>query len=182
VEFRVQPVHGPGEQFLSNPYITLKDDQGKELAEVRAPKNLQTGVCSAAIDTTRFRDGQYVATITYRTYLGNKAQETREDLLLGIRNSTIRPAKFTVEVEDRAYRLDEAADFTVKVLDSRGKPLSGARVALKTDQKEPEDLAEITDSDGEATFSVQSEESLTVTVTVTVENMAPVVKKIRFAS
>lgn len=181
VEFRIQPIHGPEDQFLSNPYVTIKDLSDREMVQVRAPKNLQTGICSVIVDMSRYPDGQYIATVTYRTYVRNKAQEAREDLVLGVRNSRIRPARFSVQVEDRAYRLDEAADFTVKVLDSRGKPLAGARVALKTDQEDGLDGAEITDADGEATFSVQVEDPATVTVTITVENLAPVVKKIRFA-
>jgi hypothetical protein len=181
VEFKVQPVFGPREQFLENPYIHVRDEAGKELLEVRAPKNVQTGICSATVDTTRFPDGQYQVTIAYRTFAGNRAVEVKEDLVLGVRNSTIRPAKMAVDFSDKAYRTDEAADFKVKVLDSRGKPMAGTRVTFKTDKGDLTSDADITDSDGEATVSLQSEELQTMTVTITVEGLPPVTKTVRFA-
>lgn len=181
VQFQIRPVHTPLDQFLSNPYVVIRDRDGKELEEVRAPRNLQTGICSVAVDTTRFRDGQYQVEVKYRTLVRNQPQEVSELLTLGVRNTNLRPNRFTVQFEDRAYRLDEAADLTVRVLDGRGKPMEGARVAFKVDKGELPTPAEITDLDGEATLSLQSEELQNITLTITVEGLAPVTRTIRFA-
>lgn len=181
VEFKIQPVFGPRDQFLENPYVHVRDESGKELLETRAPKNNQTGICSAMVDTTRFPDGQYQVTVAYRTFTAGRATEVKEDLVLGVRNSTIRASKLNVEVPDKAFRTDEAADFKVTVLDTRGKPMSGVRVAFKTDKGDLTTDADITDSDGEVTVSLQSEDPQTMTVTITVEGLAPVTKTVKFA-
>jgi hypothetical protein len=133
------------------------------------------------VDTTRFPDGQYQVTVAYRTFTAGRAVEVKEDLVLGVRNSTIRASKLNVEVPDKAFRTDEAADFKVTVLDTRGKPMPGVRVSFKADKGDLTSDADITDSDGEVTVSLQSEDVQTMTVTVTVEGLPPVAKTVKFA-
>lgn len=181
VEFRIQPLDTPMDQFLDNPYVRILNQNGERLEEVRAPRNPQTGICTAAVDMTRWKDGQYQVEIRYRTLVGGQPREVQEDLTLGLRNTNARPSRFTVQFEDKGYRIDEAADVKVKVLDARGKPMVGARVAFKADKGDLESEAEITDTDGEAFISVQSEELQTITLTITVEGLPPVTKTVRFA-
>lgn len=181
VEFHIRPLDTPNDQFLDNPWVIIRDQAGQQMDEVRAPRNRQTGICSAAVDTTRYRDGQYQVEIKYRTLVGGQAVTTKREMTLAVRNSSLRAGRFTVELEAKNYRPEEdAADVTVKVLDSRGKPMPGARVAFKVDKGDLESPAEITDSDGEAFITVQSDEPQDIRLTITVEGLAPVVKTIRF--
>lgn len=181
IQFRVKPVDGPTDQFLSNPEVVITTEDGKEVERLRTPRNQKTGICAAPFDTTKLKDGMYLVAITYRTlHMGRAATEVREDLTLGVRNGKTTPARVVVELDQKDVKLNESCDLTVKVYDGKGKLMPGARVALKVDKGDLDTDAEITDTDGEALASVSSEDAQTVTVTITVENLPPIVKTIKF--
>lgn len=181
LKFRLQPVHAATDMFLSNPEITILDEYGTEVEKFRAARDMQTQICSATFDTTKLKDGSYQVSIVYPTLLkGKTKQETREDLTLGVRNTKRIPARFTVETGTTETKAGESSEITIKVLDKYGRLMPGARVAFKVDKGEVDKSAEITDSDGEAIASVDSDDAQTVTLTVTVENLPPVTKVIKF--
>jgi hypothetical protein len=180
VTFKVKPEHAPGEQFFQNVDIRIQNEFGTTLQKLVAVFDRRTGICAVPFDTRRLRDGMYTAVISYRTLVGDKAQPVEEDLVFGVRNGTTKPVKFTVELEEREFGDEEGADIVVKVLDSRGKPMTGARVAFKVDKGETSSDAEITDTEGEAFVTVDSDEVGSVTLTITVEGLPPVTKVIRF--
>lgn len=181
VKFRIQPVHAPTDMFLSNPEITVEDEYGKELQKFRAARDVKTQICNATFDSTQIPDGMYLVSIVYPTLSkGKTKQVVREDLTLGVRNGRKAPAQFTVLVETPETKVGEYGDITVKVLDKYKRPMPGARVTFKVDKGEVDTDAEITDSDGEAIASVESEDAQTVTLTITVENLAPIKKTIKF--
>lgn len=181
VTFRIRPKHARGEEFFSNPDIILRNEYGQELRRITAPLDPKTGICSATLDTGRLEDGLYLVTVTYRWLVaGDRALDTREELMLGVRNRGGRPARFSVEVEDRDYRTGDGCNVVVRVFDQRGRLLPAARVALKVDRGSLNSEAEITDSRGEVFTFVDSEEPGTVRLTVTVEDLPPVTRAIRF--
>lgn len=181
VKFRIQPVHAPTDMFLSNPEITILDEYGTEIDKFRAARDIQTQICAATFDTTKLKDGSYQVSIVYPTLLqGKKKQETREDLTLGVRNTKRVPAKFTVEVGAAETKAGETSEITVKVADKYGRLMPGARVAFKVDKGEVDKTAEITDGEGEAIAAVDSDDAQMITLTVTVENLPPVTKVIKF--
>jgi len=181
VKFRLQPVHAATDMFLSNPEITILDEYGTEIDKFRAARDVKTQICSATFDTTKLKDGTYSVSIVYPTLLkGQTKQETREDLTLGVRNTKRLPARFTVETGTAETKAGESSDITIKVLDKYGRLMPGARVTFKVDKGEVDKDAELTDSEGEAFVSVDSEDAQTITLTVTVENLPPVTKVIKF--
>lgn len=181
VQFRVLPRNTAMEQYFSDPDVVIEDEYGQQVAKLVAVRDPKTGICSVPFDTFRYPDGLYNVTVRYRSLMrGQKPVEIREDMILGVRNGQARPAKFAVELEDKGYSGDEPAEVTVKVYDQRGRLMPAARVAFKVDRGEVDSPAEITDSEGEAAVSVDSEEVQTVTLTITVEGLAPVTKTLRF--
>jgi hypothetical protein len=180
VEFKIQPVDAPTDRFLENPYVSFEDSNGRLLQELRAPRNRMTGICSVIVDTTRFQDGVYQAKVRYRTLVNGRARRIEEGRTVAIRNQDIRPVKFSVMVESREYAAEEPADLKVRVLDVKGRPMAGARVTFKSDVGDLESEAQLTDKDGEAFIGVENEDGGPMTVTITVENLPPVKKVIRF--
>jgi hypothetical protein len=141
----------------------------------------KTGICSAKIDTRSIPDGRYVAEVTYRCLTGiDEPRTTSEFLTLGVRNGAAKPARFTVKVADQVFDDEHPAEVSVKVLDRKGKPFPAARVTYVVNRGELDSDAEITDSDGEATTSLESDAGGTTTLTVTVENLPPVKIAVRF--
>ena len=181
VTFQVRPQHTPAERFFENPDVILQNESGEEMQKVPAPIDPKTGVCSASIDTRGLPDGRYTAEFKYRCLIqGDQPETTSEFLTLGVRNGATRPARFTVKVDDQVYDEDHPAEVTVRVLDRKGKPMPAARVEFKTNRGAPDDDAEITDRDGEATTFVEYDEGGTVNLTVTVEQLPPVQRTLRF--
>jgi hypothetical protein len=181
VTFQMKPELAPTDQFLSNPQISIQDEYGKEIEGLRIVRNGGTGVCSAAFDTRKLKDGVYLVAVTMRTLdRGARAVETREDLTLAVRNTPVRPGRFTIGIEKRPYKLDEQAEVSVKVLDQHGRPMPGARVTLKVDTGDLDTDVEITDSAGEAFASLGSEDPQVVNLIITVEHLPPVKQVIRF--
>lgn len=181
LKFRIQPVHAVKDMFLSNPEITILDEYGTEIEKFRAARDPQTQICSANFDTTKVKDGSYQVSIVYPTLLeGKKKEETREDLTLGVRNTKRVPAKFTVEVGAAETKAGESSEITIKVADKYGRLMPGARVSFKVDKGEVDKTSEITDGDGEAIASVDSDDAQSITLTITVENLPPVTKVIKF--
>ncbi|MGV3722510.1 MAG: Ig-like domain-containing protein [Actinomycetota bacterium] len=181
VKFRIQPVHAPTDMFLSNPEIKVEDEYGKEIQKLHAARDVQTKICTASFDTTKVPDGMYLVSIIYPTlFKGQTKQEVREDLTLGVRNGKKAPATYTVTVEGAETKIGAYSDITVKVLDKYKRPMAGVRVTFKVDKGEVDTAAEITDSEGEAIASVDSEEAQTVTLTIMVENLEPITKMIKF--
>jgi hypothetical protein len=181
VKFRLQPVHAVTDMFLQNPEISILDEYGTEIDKFRAARDVKTQICSATFDTTKVKDGTYTVTIVYPTLLkGQTRQETREDLTLGVRNTKRVPARFTVDTATSETKAGESSEITIKVLDKYGRLMPGARITFKVDKGEVDKDAELTDSEGEAIAAVDSEDAQTVTLTVTVENLPPVTKVIKF--
>ncbi|HEU4751639.1 MAG TPA: Ig-like domain-containing protein [Armatimonadota bacterium] len=181
VTFKVKPEDGPTDQFLSSPEVVIQDEYGGDIERLRVARDEKSGVCSTQFDTTQLKDGIYLVAVKYRTLeKGVKPTEVREDLTLGVRNTSVKPAKFSIEMDRTEFRTEDAADFTVKVYDSRGRLMPGARVAFKVDKGEVDSDAEITNGLGEASTSVQTEEPDTITLTITVENLPPVTRVLRF--
>lgn len=181
VKFRIQPVHAPTDMFLSNPEIKVEDEYGKEIRKLNAARDVKTQICTVTFDTTLVPDGMYLVSIVYPTlFKGQTKQEVREDLTLGVRNGKKVPAAFTVLVEGAEAKVGAYSDITVKVLDKYKRPMAGARVTFKVDKGEVDTEAEISDSEGEAIASVDSEDAQTVTLTIIVENLAPITKVIKF--
>lgn len=181
VEFQLRPRHEPGERFFENPEVSIQDEQGKELTRFPAYMDARTGICSAKWDTREFRDALYLAEIHYRALnAANNDVSTSEVLYLGLRNGRNRPARFSVELADQHFKLDDGADLTVRVYDRMGKRLPGARVGLSAPGAILDAEAEITDSDGEATVTLSAEGPRTVTLTITVEHLPPVKRTLRF--
>src|SRR5207248_877878 len=147
----------------SNPELSFQDEMGKELQKATAVMDKQTGVCSAAVETGKLPDGLYNVVINYRCLQNGKTPKAiREDLTLGVRNGPQRPGKFTVEIEDKAYKVADAADITVKVFDRKGKLMPAARVAFKVDKGELDSDADITDSSGEVFITTTYDEPASV--------------------
>jgi hypothetical protein len=122
-----------------------------------------------------------VAEVTYRCLTGvDEPRTTSEFLTLGVRNGAAKPARFTVKVADQVFDDEHPAEVTVKVLDRKGKPMPAARVAYVVNRGELDSDAEITDSDGEATTSLECDQGGVTTLTVTVENLPPVKLTVRF--
>lgn len=183
ITLQVRPQQVVGERFFENPDISFQNESGEELQKVPAPINPKTGICSARIDTRSLPDGRYTAEVTYRVLVrGDQPETTTESLTLGVRNSAIKPARFSVKVADQEYDDEHPAEVTVKVLDRKGRPMPAARVAFKTNQGAPDADAEITDRDGEAMTFVENDKGGPVTLTVTVEDLAPVARALRFKS
>jgi hypothetical protein len=183
VQFRLQPKHDATDMFLTNPEISIQDEYGKELQKFRAARDIRTQLCSAVFDTTKVPDGIYLVTIIYPTLLkGQIKQEVREDLTLGVRNSTRLPERFTVELAQPETKAGEFSDITVKVFDKYKRPMPGARVSFKVDKGELDTDAEITDGDGEAIASIDSDDAQMITLTISVENLPAVTKTIKFVS
>lgn len=181
LKFRIQPVHAVTDVFLMNPEITILDEYGTEIDKFRAARDFKTQICSATFDTAPLKDGNYTVAIVYPTLLkGKTKQETREELTLGVRNTKRIPARFAVEIGTTETKAGESSDITIKVHDKYGRLMPGARVTFKVDKGEVDKDAEITDSEGEAIASVDSEDAQTVTLTVTVENLPPITKVIKF--
>ena len=97
VEFHIRPLDTPRDQFLDNPWVIIRDHAGQQMDEVRAPRNRQTGICSVAVDTTRYRDGQYQVEIKYRTLVGGQPLTTKREMTLAVRNGSLRPGRFSVD-------------------------------------------------------------------------------------
>jgi Big-like domain-containing protein len=182
VRFRILPQHGPMDEFLIPPDIIICSQYGLEIQTLHTDLDQQTGICSASVDTTKLKDGRYLFTIKYRTLIGPKAETATENLTLGVRNGSVRPARFTVESPQKATALsiEEPGDLVVRVVDARGRKLSGAGVKFQVDRGELDREGDITDDSGEALASVSVEEPGDVTVTITVENLPPVTRVIRF--
>ena len=181
VTFKIKTELAPGEQFLSAPEVAIRDEYGQEIRKARAPYNKDAGIFSVGYNTAGLKDGLYIATVTYRHLAGGKPQEAREDLTLGVRNKPARPARFAVDGERIVEAtVDESAELTVRVFDEHGLRMPGARVTLTVDRGELDSPAEITDSQGEAIVSLTSEQAAAVTLTITVEQLPPVTRVIRF--
>jgi hypothetical protein len=181
ITFRVKPELAQTDQFLSSPEISIQDEYGTAVQELRAARDPKTGICSVAFDTTKVKDGRYEASVTYRTlFQGRAKQETRETVDLGVRNGPVRPARFVVELEEKQYAPSDTCEVTVKVHDQRGRLMPAARVTFKVDKGEVDSGAELTDSEGEAYVTVDSDEARQVTLTIAVENLQPVTRKITF--
>jgi hypothetical protein len=108
--------------------------------------------------------------------------EVTEDLTLGIRNGRSRPTRIALEGGVTDQKTGETHDLTIRVYDQNGKRLPGARVALKVDRGSVDTDAEITDALGEVSTSIGSEVPGTVTLTITVENLPPVTRVLRFVA
>jgi len=160
--------------------VALQDEMGTELETTRTLRDPKTGLCSMSLDTTRFRDGLYYATISYRSILNGKVQDTEQDMTFGIRNGSGRATKVGVQYEDRDYPVKESCAVTVKVVDQRGRPMPAARVSLKAEGGQLDQETRITDSSGETTASVDVEQAGNVTLTITAENLPPVKRVVRF--
>jgi hypothetical protein len=181
VEFKIRPTPAAAERIVENPVIALQDEMGAPVETLRTMRTPSDPVCSVSLDTRRFPDGRYHAAITYRTLKNGAVMQTEEDLVLGIRNSTARPAVLGVQFEDRVYRADESCVVVAKVTDARRRPLPGARATFKVDRGELDQAAGIADSDGEITVGVSSDQGAPVTLTVTPEGLPAVTKTIRFS-
>lgn len=180
VEFKIRAQHAQGEQLIANPMVTLQDEVGTQLQTTRTLRDPKTGLCSMTLETSRFKDGLYYATIAYRSIMNGKVQDTEQDMTFGIRNGSTRATKVGVQYEDREYPVKESCAVTVKVLDQRGRPMPAARIAFKAENGQLDQDTRITDSGGETTASVDVEEAGVVTLTITVENLPPVRRAIRF--
>jgi hypothetical protein len=180
VEFKIKPVHLEGEEFFENPEVRIQTPDGVTMHQFTAVLNPQTGICAGTLDTKKLPDGIYLAEISYRTLKGDQAEDAGWDMVVAVRNGAARPAKFTLEVEDKTHEVGEQCDLIIKVLDAKGKPMPGARVSITTQGGRLDGPAEITDRGGEAFFILDSDEAGQVSVTVTVEHLAPVTRVIRF--
>jgi hypothetical protein len=181
INVRIKPQNEQTEMFFENPRLSIQDEFGTDLQKLEATLNPATGVCSAKWDTTKVKDGLYVIAISYRTLVRGATPQTDDDeITVAVRNGSRKPAKFTVKLEERPYKGEEGCEVTVKVLDAAGKPMPGARVSFKVDKGDIDTDVELTDGEGEAFTTVDSEEVATVTLTITVENLPPVKKVIRF--
>ena len=181
INFQVKPELAQTDQFLAPPDVLVQDEYGNEVRKLRAVRDPRTGICSVPLDTTQVPDGRYSAVVAYRTLLQGRApQEVRQEIDFGVRNRPNRPGRFEVELGDKPYGPNDQCDVVVRVRSQRGQLMPAARVAFKVDKGEVDSAAELTDSDGEAVTTVDSEEAGQVTLTITVENLAPVTKTIRF--
>lgn len=183
VQFRIAPVHGPNEQYFSDPDIVLEDEYGRLLKKLIAVRDPKSGLCVASLDTTQVPDGLCEALVTYRTLMGGTIpQSWSDEITLAVRNGAARPARFKVEIENREYHPGESCDVAVTVYDQKGKPMPGARVAFKVSKGDVDTDAEITDRDGEAGAGIDSDDPQQITLTVTVEALPPVTQVVRFVS
>lgn len=181
VQFRIRAQEEPGERFLKNPEVSIRDEFGKQVASLRPYRDAKSlDVCQATLDTTALKDGLYLISVLYQNLKNDKIAETREELSLGVRNGKTQPAKLFVALTDKPYRTGDPCEFTVVVVDVRGKRMPAARVAYQVDQGELSTAADVSDSHGEAAGVVDSSEARTVTLTVTAEGLPPVTKTIRF--
>lgn len=181
VTFRIQPFHSSSEQYFSDPDVIVQDEVGNEVQRVIAVLDRKAGVCVAPLDTRKLRDGICHVSVRYRTlFQGRTARMTEEDLTYGIRNGAAKPVRFTVTVPAKPVGNDDYGDVTVTVFDAKGKPMPGARVTFKVDKGDVDTDAEITDSDGEATCSVDTDTAGSITLTVIVEGLPPMTKTLTF--
>lgn len=181
VSFRIQPKDAPTEMFFSNPEVVLEDETGRVVERLPAPKDTATGICSVPFDSTKVPDGLYHAVIRYRTLVrGNQPQDYREDLTLGVRNGPARPARFFLNIEQRDYLVGTQVQFDVRVYDQRRRLMPGARVAFGMDRGDLGVDADITDSTGEVFGSMEADEPGPAMLTVTVENLPPLRRVVRF--
>jgi hypothetical protein len=177
---RIMPVLEEGEKRVTPPELVVKDREDTNLMTLHGVLDEKSGEFIVPLDTTRFPDGFYQLGITMRVRNGMGEVVEAADLAMGFRNGGGRPARFTVEVEPRVFEADDSAPLTVRVFDQRGRPMPGARVTFKVERGTADRSVEITDGDGEAFISVDSDEGMPVAVTIQVENLPPVVRRIPF--
>lgn len=181
VPFRIKAALTPMDQHLSSPDILVQDEYGTEVARLVATRDPKAQLFAGTLDTSGLKDGLYLVTVTYRSLLkGEALEEVREDLSLAVRNTRIKPAKLTVQMDPKHYRAGEASDVTVKVLDARGRVMPGARVTFTVDKGEVDSAAEISDRTGEAYVTVTHDAPGDVVLTITAENLPPVTQTIRY--
>jgi hypothetical protein len=188
VPIKVRPLITPAERFVQNPEVTVETLDGQEVEHLRAVPDFRQiragksdGICTTALDTRTLKDGAYIVTFHFPTLLrGARLVETTETLTLGVRNGAAKPARFTVTLDDATAKVGDGANPVVTVYDTKGAKLPAARVTFKVDKGEVDRPAEISGADGDALVLVNSETPGTVTLTVQVEDLAPVTKVIRF--
>jgi len=183
VRFQIMPQHAATDKIFADPDVIIQNASGADLHKLVAVRDNRTGVCRVDFDTRQLGDGQYLVKVTYRTlFKGSTPVEVRDDLTLGVRNRSRRPARFTVALEKTDFPVGESGDLTVRVFDANGRLLPAARVSFKVDRGDLDTDAEITDSDGEAVANIGLEEPGAVTVTVQVEHLPPMQKVITFTA
>jgi len=180
VQIRIAPGDEPRDQFLENPRLVIQDGEGRTVRDFRPPRDAKTQICSAVLDSTALLDGQYHVTVTYRTLVGGKPVTVQENLTVAVRNGPGKPGRFTFAAPDKPLKTSDSADLKVTVLDGRGKPFEGARVVFKATSGDLQSEVEITDRDGEAFVTLESEDAESVSITATVEGLAPQSRVVRF--
>jgi len=183
VKFRVKPELEKGEKLASLPQVSFHNEQGDEVRKIAATGDPATGLTSGSVDTTKLPDGRYVLVFTYKTTVPEEKEpvDQEQEVVLGVRNGPAKPARVVVDLPDnKEFKGEDAAEVTVHVYDDKGKPMPAARVAFKVNQGDLGTSAEITDSMGEAFASVDSDKALTSILTVTVENLPPVTRTLKF--
>ena len=180
VQFRLRTAEDPGEQFFYNPDIVVRDDNGQEVLKFRPTRNLQTGIVEASLDTKTLKDGLYLFSIVYQTLRGEKIVETREEMSLGIRNGKGKAGKIYVKLPDAPVNTEDGADILVTITDERGRRMPAAQVRFKVDKGELGSPADVTDSHGEATATLSSDDPQSVTLTITVDDLPPITRVIQF--
>lgn len=180
VNFRIQTEQAQGERPLSAPELVIQDETGNELTQLRALRDRVTGICTTSLDTRRYPDGQYLVRLKYRSLKAGKVEDTLDEMTLSFRNTRVHPAKFTVTMVDRPYKLDEPCEVTVKVTGNYGKVMGGARVSFKIDKGDVGRGTEISDSDGEVILNITGTDVANAVLTITVEDLAPVTRTIKF--
>lgn len=182
VEFRLKPSLAPGESFLSNPEVAFQDEYGREVQRLGTTYDQARGYSWGRLDTSVLKDGLYLVEVKHRVLAGAQPKDIEADLMLGVRNGRSRPARFTIEYQNRPHKTSESCEVTVRVFDERGRRLPASRVAFEaTGGSEVDTPAEITDSDGEARVSLSREEAGMAGLRVTVESLAAQAREVRFA-
>jgi len=180
VQFRLRTEQDPGEQFFYNPDIIVRDDKGQEVLKFHPTRDLQTGIVEGTLDTKTLKDGLYLVSIVYETLRNQKVVETREEMSLGVRNGKTKPGKIYVKLPDTTPNTDDGADILVTVTDEKGRRMPAAQVHVKVDKGEVGSPDDVTDSHGEATVNLTSDDPQSVTLTITVDDLPPITRVIQF--
>lgn len=179
-QFRLRTELEPGEQFFYNPDIIVHNDSGQEVLKFRPTRNLQTGIVEGSLDTKTLKDGLYLFSIVYQTLRGEKVVETREEMSLGVRNGKAKAGKIYVKLPETTPNTDDGAEILVTITDEKGKRMPAAQVHFKVDKGELGSPDDVTDSHGEATVNLTSDDPQSVTLTITVDDLPPVTRVIQF--
>ncbi len=181
VQFQLLPVISPGERHFADPDLSIRDDAGRPLTVLAAPRDPVSRTCKTTWDTRKLPDGLYFITVTYRNLVGGGASKPVEkELTLSVRNSGLRPQTVLVEAPAQAKADDDGAPLRIVVRDQRARSMPGARVAVTTTGGELDTTTDLTNLEGEVLATLTSDAPRDVTVTVQVESLPAVKKLIRF--